>query len=122
VDGGDGVVVSMASSSAAAASDVKVSVVEGREMCDCTRWRDVGKWPVWKVDLWRRRDPASDFGSVGVGLAGALDPYKTRKVDRWHTVRIELQDLQVHVSVRDDEVELLVKGQEFDRDGFQVVF
>lgn len=46
-------------------SEVKASVVEGRERCEVTRWSDVGKWPVWKVDLCRRRDPASDFGSVG---------------------------------------------------------
>ena len=24
----------------------------------------VGKWPVWKVDLWRRRWPERDLGSV----------------------------------------------------------
>lgn len=34
------------------------------------------------------------------------------------TIRIELQDLQIHVGVCDNEVELLVKGQEFHRDGF----
>jgi hypothetical protein len=62
VDGGEGVAVSMSSLSLL----VKVSVVDGRERCDWTRWRDVGKWPVWNVDLCRRRDPASDFGSLKV--------------------------------------------------------
>jgi len=51
-DGGEGVVVSMSSSSVAGlALDVKASVVEGRDRWDWTRWREVGKWPVWKVDL-----------------------------------------------------------------------
>ena len=26
-------------------------------------WRVLGKWPTWKVDLCRRREPAWDFGS-----------------------------------------------------------
>ena len=50
-DGGEGVVVSMSSSSVAAGLDVKASVVEGRDRWDWTRWREVGKWPGWKVDL-----------------------------------------------------------------------
>ena len=50
-DGGEGVVVSMSSSSVAAALDAKASFVEGRDRWDWTRWREVGKWPVWKVDL-----------------------------------------------------------------------
>jgi hypothetical protein len=29
------------------------------------RVRVVGKWPVWKVEIGRRRWPETDFGSVG---------------------------------------------------------
>ena len=38
------------------------------------------------------------------------------------TLRVVLQDLQVHVCVRDDDVELLVMGEEFSRDAFELVF
>lgn len=37
-----------------------VEKVEGR------RWRDVGKWPVWKEDLFTRRWPPREVGS-GLG-------------------------------------------------------
>ena len=74
MDGGEGVVLSMSSSSVAVglALDVKASVVDGRDRWDWTRWREVGKWPVWKVDLWRRREPASDLGSVGACVSDGL--------------------------------------------------
>jgi len=36
---------------------------ESEEMC---MDRVVGKWPTWKVDLWRRRWPERLFGSIQV--------------------------------------------------------
>jgi hypothetical protein len=33
---------------------------------DWTRCMVEGKWPVWKVDFWRRRNPPIDLGSVRV--------------------------------------------------------
>lgn len=38
------------------------------------------------------------------------------------TVRIELQDLEIHVSVCDDDVELFFEGEEFGGYAFEVVF
>lgn len=35
-----------------------------RERRDWRRWVVEGKWPVWKVDLWRRRVPVIDLGSI----------------------------------------------------------
>jgi len=43
---------------------------------------------------------------------------KCRSEDEGPTVRIELQDLQIHICVCDDEVELLVKRQEIHCNGF----
>jgi len=43
---------------------------------------------------------------------------KSRGADERRTIRIELQDLQIHICVCDNEVELLVKGQEIHCDGF----
>lgn len=37
------------------------------------------------------------------------------------TVRIELEDLQVHVCVCDDKMKLLFKGEEVDGYGFETV-
>ena len=48
-------------------SRVGKSEVEGMEREDVRRVRVVGKWAVWKVDLWRRRRPPIDLGSVGGG-------------------------------------------------------
>jgi hypothetical protein len=44
----------------------------GMRMEDWTRCMVEGKWPVWKVDFWRRRVPPIDFGSVRVQLVRGL--------------------------------------------------
>lgn len=77
----------------------------------------MGKWPVWKVDLCRRREPPADFGSGhGVSVVGG-----GRGLGR-RTLGVVLQDLQVHVCVGDDDVELLVVGEEFGCDDLELVF
>lgn len=72
--GAVGVALSLSSPSSSSSSSplfplsngscVNVSVVDGKARWDWTRCKDVGKWPVWKVDLCSRREPASDFGSM----------------------------------------------------------
>lgn len=60
-----GPVAAGSSTSMGVAEDVCGSgraVIEG-ESEERRRVMEVGKWPVWKVDLWRRRWPERDLGS-----------------------------------------------------------
>lgn len=79
--------------------------------------REVGKWPVWKVDLWSRREPPADLGSKRAVSMLYRVGWKVKR-----TLGVVLQDLQVHVCVGDDDVELLVERQELGRDAFEPVF
>jgi hypothetical protein len=46
--------------------EVANSEAEGMRRRDRRRCMVEGKWPVWKVDFWRRRVPPMLFGSVKV--------------------------------------------------------
>lgn len=72
---------------------------------------------MWKVDLWRRRRPPIDLGS-----AHNYQPDEAVFGRLTLTVRIELQDLQVHVGIGDDHVELLFEGEELGAHYFELVF
>ena len=58
------------------------------------------------------------FGVCEMDVLGGVWIHKFRSEDGRRTIWIELQDLQVHICVRNDEMELLVKGQEIHCDGF----
>jgi len=93
---------------------VEAGAVEGR------REREMGKWPVWKVLLWRRRWPDMDFGSgvvrtvswvgretVVCGLRGGGLAFG-----------VEFEDVDVAVGVGNEDEELLVVGEEVGRHDF----
>lgn len=93
------------------------------------RVRVVGKEAVWKVERGRRRWPVWDLGSVfffgavsiGVFFFGHCEGWK--KGERWQgqrgervedelTFRIELEDMDIRICVRNDEVEIFAVGEE----------
>jgi hypothetical protein len=89
----------------------------GMRRRDCTRCIVEGKWPVWKVDFCRRRVPPMLFGSRRF-----VSHDNNNWVGEGHTIRVELQDLQVHVCVCDDDVKLFFERKEVGGHAFEVVF
>lgn len=87
------------------------SDVDGILRDDWRRCMETGKWPVWKVDLWRRREPLIDFGSTVACEHGREEVGKGKR--RELTFWVELQNLQILVSVCDYDIQLLFKGEEF---------
>jgi hypothetical protein len=57
--------------------------------------------------------PGFRFWIFASELVGVLGTDKVKDENEKRTIRIELQDLQIHVCVCDDEMKLFVKGQEF---------
>lgn len=73
------------------------------------RVREVGKWPVWKVEMGRRCWPERDLGSMW-GVSGDLLGRKRVKGEAgWilRTLRIELQNVDITIRVCRYDVQLL---------------
>lgn len=95
--------------------DLRLLLLMGEEGEGGRRVIVVGKAAVWKDVCGRRRWPERDLESADV-LVGLMIGGKRRRL----TFRIELQDVEIRIRVRDHEIQLFAVWEEIGGEDFDV--